>query len=153
AYANARTGADEITFGDGSASGGADFLDSTPDQITLGGSELELTGAATTTISGPGAGLLSISGNHASRVFDVDDGDNDPSTNASAAISGLTITGGNAGPSGNGGGISNQGKLTLTDCTISDNSALDALGGGIYNTGRLTVIDSTISDNSTGAGG
>src|SRR5262245_4405369 len=60
--ANASAGADTIDFGDGSASGGTNFLDSTPDTITLGGSQLELTDAATTTIGGPGANLLSISG-------------------------------------------------------------------------------------------
>src|ERR1017187_340486 len=41
----------------------------TPQTIPLTSGQLELTDAATTTISGPGAGLLSISGNNSSRVF------------------------------------------------------------------------------------
>ncbi len=58
--------------------------------ITLNGSELDLnqTGG-TLTIQGPGASLLSISGNNASGVFVIDPG-------ASAALSGLTVTGGAA---------------------------------------------------------
>src|SRR5262249_53544919 len=73
-FANALPTAADVTFGDGSASGGTDFLDGTPHQITLGGSELELKHAATTTISGPGQGLLSISGGGLSRVFGIDAG-------------------------------------------------------------------------------
>ncbi len=52
-----------------------------------------------------------------------------------------------------GGGIYNGGKLTLTDTTVSDNSAgpafaSEAAGGGIDNEmGSLTIIDSTISGN------
>ena len=42
---------------------------STPQTITLTSGQLELTDAATTTITGPGSSLLSISGNNASRVF------------------------------------------------------------------------------------
>ena len=71
-----------------------------------------------------------------------------------AAVSGVTITGGfgtipeNAGTAA-GGGINNNGTLTLTDSTISDNTAGEkaSTGGGIYNDGTLTVTDSTISDN------
>jgi hypothetical protein len=54
-----------------------------------------------------------------------------------------------------GGGINNDGTLTLTDCTVSGNSA--DLGGGIYNSseGTLTLTDCTVSGNSAdeGAGG
>src|SRR5437016_4036102 len=53
--------------------------------ITLSGSELpQITHDLT--ITGPGAGLLTISGNNASRVFEIDAGQ--------VVISGLTITGG-----------------------------------------------------------
>ena len=47
----------------------------------------------------------------------------------------------------NGGGIYNGGTLTLTNSTVTSNTAGSAGGGGIYNTGTLTVTDSTISDN------
>jgi hypothetical protein len=74
-------------------------------------------------------------------------------------ISGMTISNGNAvgDTSGSdfGGGIINQddGTLTVTDSTISGNTA-DADGGGIENAddGNLTVTDSTISGNTAGSG-
>jgi hypothetical protein len=71
----------------------------------------------------------------------------------------LTLT--NSTLSGNsavlyGGGIYNSGTLTLTHCTLSGNSADFGSGGGIYNTGTLTLTNSTLSGNSTaryGSGG
>src|SRR5262249_18793182 len=81
--ANTTTGADAIAFNDGT-SPGTNFY-ATPHTITLTGGELDLIDTATTTITGPGASLLSVSGNNASRVFAVSSG-------ASAAISGLTVT-------------------------------------------------------------
>jgi hypothetical protein len=58
----------------------------------------------------------------------------------------------------NGGGICNEGTLTIEDsCTISGNRTgtnPGSPGGGVYNTGTLTVSNSTISGNSaTGGGG
>jgi hypothetical protein len=115
-----------------------------PQTITLSGT-LALSGkAGPEVIDGPGSGLLTISGNHSFEVFLV-------TTNATTAtLSGLTITGGSA-PSG--GGIDNEGWLSLTDCTIAGNSVNLATfanggGGGIYNNGTLTVTESTISGNS-----
>src|SRR6516225_4252110 len=79
--ANADGGGDTIVFSS---------LFDTPQTITLTSGELELSGAtAPTTITGPGAKLLSVSGNHASRVFQIDGG-------VDASVSGLTITGGSA---------------------------------------------------------
>ncbi|HET6416231.1 MAG TPA: choice-of-anchor Q domain-containing protein, partial [Polyangiales bacterium] len=51
-----------------------------------------------------------------------------------------------------GGGIFNEGTLTLTHSTVSENSAIvdwaDAEGGGIYKlTGTLALTDSTVSGN------
>jgi len=89
------------------------------------------------TINGPGAGSLEISGNSASRVFNI----SGPFT---VAISGVTIK--NAHSASDGGGINNSGTLTVTDSTFSGNSAAD--GGGITNFGTLTVTNSTFSDNS-----
>ena len=45
-----------------------------------------------------------------------------------------------------GGGICNSGILTVTNSTLSNNSA-DGSGGGIDNSGTLTVFGSNISDN------
>ena len=84
---------------------------------------------------------------------------------ADLTISGLTITNGNVTDSsggdisGLGGGIFNDGTLTVTNSTLSGNSAtavgsgISGLGGGIFNTGTLTVTNSTLSGNSaTGVG-
>jgi hypothetical protein len=78
AQANAGGGGDTIV---------CSSLFNTPQTITLTGGQLEFTGArAGTTITGPGANLLSVSGNNASRVCRVD-------ANVTASISGLKIAG------------------------------------------------------------
>ena len=51
-----------------------------------------------------------------------------------------------------GGGIYNDGNLTLTDSTIVDNTACGG-GGGIYSSHPLTVMDSTFAGNSSNEGG
>jgi CSLREA domain-containing protein len=135
-YANSHPGADTITF---------DPSFNTATTITLSGTELpaltDKSGA--TTIVGPGANLLTISGNKISRVFEVAQG-------VTATISGVTISGGSAagsGTAGNGGGIFTAGTLTVTNSAVSGNSAV-SFGGGIYSiTGTLTVTNSTISNN------
>jgi uncharacterized repeat protein (TIGR01451 family) len=81
------------------------------------GGELHITHDVT--ISGPGAGVLAVSGNQATRVFDIDAG-------VTAAISGLTIENGTS--TGSGGGIFNLGTLTVSNSTLSNNSA--GLDGG-----------------------
>jgi fibronectin-binding autotransporter adhesin len=135
----------------------------TPQTITLGLGELPLTNKHTTTITGPGAALLTVSGSGASRVFDVEAG--------SAAISGLTVSGGNAGFGGgiynNGGALSlsnvtvsgntaqfgggvanvNSGTTAITDCTISGNSVSQTGGGVVSNSGTLTVVGTNVSGN------
>jgi hypothetical protein len=132
--ANADGGGDTIVF--------SSVFD-TPQTITLTSGQLSLTGAATTTITGPGANLLTISGGGATRVFDLEAG--------SAALSGLTISGGKA---SFGGGIYNSaGSLSLSAVTVSDNSA--QYGGGVanLNSGTTTITDCTISGNSGSQGG
>jgi hypothetical protein len=93
------------------------------------------------TITGPGAGLLTISGNHSTRVFEVAGG-------ATDSISGLTVANGRSPTLG--GGIINSGALTLANVTVSGNLAYDDdinRGGGIYNSGTLTIQNSTITGN------
>ena len=119
----------------------------TPTTINLSpgdGGQLTLTNPATTTIVGPGANLLSVNGGGTSRVFYLHGG--------SAALSGLTITGGH---DGSGGGVDNNGgTLTLTGVTISHSSA-STFGGGLFNTngGTATLTNCTISGNSANFGG
>ncbi len=96
-------------------------------------------------IFGPGASNLTVSGNGAYQVFNVNAG-------VTATIAGLTIADGYTQLGG--GAIFNDGTLTLTSATLSDNSAQVGIGGGgICNGGTLTIIDSTLSDNSASRGG
>jgi hypothetical protein len=155
------------------AGGTVDFQAGLSGTITLSTGELAIN--KDLTIAGPGANVITVSGNNASRVFDI-------AATFTVSISALTVNNGketyfgggieNAGTltmtgctiSDNvaaggigvvhGGGIDNLGTLTVTDCTITGNwvSALgNAFGGGIYNAGTLTVTDCTISGNSVGA--
>ena len=92
--------------------------------------------------------LVTANGTNFNSVFFVD------SSVANAEISGLTITGGSVNGQyslGQGGGIDNEGTLTITNSTISGNSVSWALGGGgIFNSigATLTLLDSTVSNNS-----
>jgi hypothetical protein len=53
---------------------------------------------------------------------------------------------------GNGGGIFNSGALTITNCTIANNIASGA-GGAVGNSGTLTITNSTITNNRSSTGG
>ena len=102
------------------------------------------------TIQGPGANLLTISGNQQWRIFTLFN-----TTPASLSLSGLSLRNGNGQSTvsfnqGLGGAVYFIGTpgnaLTLTDLTIGD-SASD-IGGGVYaggNTSTITVLRSTIA--------
>jgi hypothetical protein len=143
AAANAAPGADVINFAPG--------LTGT---ITLTSGELAITDSLS--ITGPGTGLLTISGNSASRVFNVAAGTTD-------ALSGLTVANGRNDinlpyfDGRNGAGILNDGTLTVSNCSISNNvtntdPTSTYTGGGIANYGSLTVLSSTLSGNTAGGG-
>ena len=68
------------------------------------------------------------------------------------ALSNLTLTNGNQAVFGGGGGIQNYGTLTVTDCTITGNTAAGE-GGGIESFGPITVTSTTISGNQGNWGG
>jgi hypothetical protein len=96
-------------------------------------------------------GGLQINGNHAVQIFNV-------ASNITVFLNSLTITNGYS--TNSGGGIYNDGALTLTNCTLSGNSAPSGSGyggGGIYNNGNglLTLNQCTLSGNSApgGSGG
>jgi hypothetical protein len=103
-----------ITFDPALTAGG-------PATITLTTGQLEV--AMDLTIQGPGAALLTVSGNFGSRVFNITGA-------ADVTLSGLTVADGNT--TGNGGGIaiSSTGTVNIVDNTISGNVA--GHGGGIY---------------------
>ena len=112
--------------------------------ITLALGTLELTNLSETeSITGPANGLT-LDGGGVSSVLQIDIG-------VTAAISGLTITHGSA---GNGGGVSNLGVLSLTDCTISGNTAAQS-GGGVYDGAyaTATLVNCIISGNVSGLNG
>lgn len=112
--------------------------------ITLTSGELLI--SKNLTISGPGTTNLTISGNHASRIFTVQ-------TGVTANISGLSIRDGSA---SEGGGINNiGGKLTVMDCTLWGNTATGGSGGAIVISGNgdLTLTRSTLAGNNAIFGG
>ncbi|QDT45553.1 putative outer membrane protein pmp20 precursor [Gimesia alba] len=90
------------------------------------------------TIIGLGADQLTISGNHNSRIFNVDDGDAE--TTIEVFLSGLTLMEGYA---ENGGAILNHEILSITDSTISASTAMTD-GGGIYHAAGLLTINGTL---------
>jgi hypothetical protein len=118
--------------------------------ITLSsGNELQI--GKNLTIQGPGANLLTVSSGpyyvNKTRIFEID--------SATVTLSGLRIINGGGHASiygdysydGWGGGILNRdGTLTVSGCTLYNNSAV--YGGGIYNAGTLTVSSCGLFSNS-----
>jgi hypothetical protein len=103
------------------------------------------------TITGPGANLLRISGNNASRIFNV-------TTASTVSITDLTLANGRvvSGGVNQGGAIFNAGTLTLTNDTISNSviSGGSNAGGGIFNaaTGVIQMTGSTVTSNTAQGG-
>lgn len=104
--------------------------------ITLSGRELLVD--RNLIIDGSGSANLAISGNNASRAFEI-------STGVVATLKQLVIKNGNN--SDNGGGIYNSGALTLVGSTVSGNTG--GIGGGISSNdgAALTLTNSTVSGN------
>jgi hypothetical protein len=124
--ANASPGLDAIEFNAG--------LNGT---IILSSGLPELTGDLV--ISGPGAEIITVSGNSLYRPFSI-------SNDSTVTIAGLTIANGQADI---GGGISNKGELTVTECVLTDNNA-QFDGGAIDNFGgTLIVSHSRVFNNTT----
>jgi hypothetical protein len=150
--------------------GTVDFQAGLSGTIILTTSELGI--AKDLTITGPGADVITVSGNRAFRVFNI-------APTFVVAISGLTIADGfpqtdggggilSAGTvtitasilSGNrtapfgrsGGAISNSSTMTITRTTLNGNSVGNlSSGGAISNSGTMTITSSILSDNSVGA--
>jgi hypothetical protein len=95
-------------------------------------------------IQGPLNGITVNGGGN--RVFKIEAGN-------SVSIDDLTITGGVAPSPGGGGGIDNLGFLSLTNSTVTGNSAHD--GGGIFNEigGTMTMTDDTVNNNVAASAG
>ena len=96
------------------------------------------------TLNGPGANLLTVRRNGAGtfRIFELNN-------LRTASLNGLTIADGNV--VGDGGGVLNNGTLTVTGCQITGNAA-SSFGGGLENTGTLTINNTTIANNTVASG-
>ena len=139
ADANAATDTDSIVF---------DASFSTPKQISLFSGELLV--SENVTITGPGAGLLTVT-NQDGRAFNV----NNAGTQIDVTISGLSITGCSASAAGSAIQFNNE-KLTLDSIVVAGNTT--SSGGGAISASTagsiLNVLNSAIVNNkSTGAGG
>ncbi|MBK6589387.1 MAG: Ig-like domain repeat protein [Acidobacteria bacterium] len=114
-----------------------------------------ITNNGSLTIQGPGASVVTVSGNNTSNVFKIASG--------TVTIDGIKVATGRIGiwnlgtlnlinsiVSGNTTvGIFNTGTMTITDSTISGNSNSTTYGiAGIYTTATMTITGSTISNNS-----
>jgi hypothetical protein len=126
--------------------------------ITLTSGELAI--SKSLDIEGPGAAQITVSGNKASRVFDIAPG-------VAATLAGLTIANGQVKAFSSdsnvyvfGGGIYNAGTLTLSSCTVSGNQAESDItnsngylvfaysyGGGLFNSGTASVTDCSFTGN------
>jgi hypothetical protein len=126
---NAGKGHDTIQF---SVTGTIKLADTLP-EIT----DVELT------INGPPSPGITISGGGKVQVMQVASGATLNLKNATIAEGSIFFV-----SLGSGGGIENQGTLTVTNSTFSGNS-VDFSGGGIFNEPRatLTIINSTFSSN------
>ncbi len=141
---NNANGDADTTGGDCAAGSGLDAIAfSGVGTITLGSSLPSITDTDGLTIDGDNA--VTVDGAGSFRVFSVNAG-------AALTLQDITVANGNAG-AGFGGGISNDGTLTVSGGTLSTNGA--SQGGGIYNaSGTVTVTGSTLSGNTaTGNGG
>jgi len=145
---------DALAFAAAESTGSISFSSTafaTPQTITLGPAGT-LNVPSNTIVAGPTSGsgptlanLVTISGANTYTVFTIDSGV------TGSSISGLSITAGNNPQSG--GGIVNDGTLTITNSTISGNQTA-GIGGGVYNNGTLALTNTTISGNqSTDSGG
>ena len=151
--ANALAGADTIILPAGTY---ALILGGTGEDSAATG-DLDITGDLT--ITGAGSATTVVDGNlygsAADRVFDIRSG-------ATVNITGITIRNGLV-IGDNGGGITSNGTLTLTNVVLDHNEAAyhysnvnSGNGGGIYSTGALTVNNVDIRNNkykSVGSGG
>ncbi len=144
AYANTLPGTDTITFG------GTVFSDAVADTISLAGTRIQI--ATPVEIQGPGAHLLRVSGNNASRIFEV------VTSLGVVRIEGLSLVDGHAVGAGNGGAGGaifhfGTGSLFIQSCVLQDNRA-DTFAGAInHSNGLLEIRDSTLTGNTAASNG
>ncbi len=133
--ANSNAAADTITF---------DVPDAGPHTITLTQGQIFFATTHKTTLDGTGESVT-VSGNNASRVFNVREGN--------VTVKRLTVSGGYVGGccDNDGGGIYVQGgNLAVIESTVSGNTA--TTGGGIFSFTNLSGTSTTTIENSTISG-
>jgi len=132
------------TSGECAAGNGSDeIVFAGPGTIVLSGTPLPMI-TEDLMISGLGAAQQVVDANDQSRVLEI-------GTGVVVELSGMTLTNGRS-EGFDGGGILNEGQLTVLDAVLSDNKT-DFNGGGIHNTGILTVWRSRLAGNSAQNGG
>jgi hypothetical protein len=116
----------------------------TPQTITLDSTlgPLVVNDAHRLTIQAAALGRVTVSGGDATEVIDVAGG--------TVAMRNLVISHGAAGGAA-GGGLFNAGNLTLTDCILDHDSALE--GGGLFNAGNVTLTGCILDHDSADVGG
>jgi len=120
---------------------------STPQTITMNGTEMMI--GDRVTVTGPGSGLLTIDAQQKSRIFNIDQAGSASNT---FTISGMTLKNGLV--TGNGGAILNSDEtLIFSDMKFLNNKAT-AIGGALHNTAKVsvTVTNAVFSDNTAGTG-
>lgn len=119
-------------------------------QITLG-SELHPTKSLQ--INGPGLQNLTISGNHATRIFEF----SSATHNQIFSLNGLTLADGKASNTGGSAVYVFSNTLTLSDCLLKNNQAVSQAGdqgGAIVNFGAFVqILNTTFSENSAAGNG
>ena len=144
ALANGDPDANTITF-DAALTGGSNpGVDD--GGIVLGGTELTI--SADVTINGDldadGDADITVSGDDASRVFNVDG-----AGTITASLNGLVIRDGFTAVNGGGIRVAADDALTVTNSTITENVAFLGGAGGIMNYGATTLINTVVSDNTS----
>jgi hypothetical protein len=125
--------------------------------LVLSGTGITIKGPAVgVTISGNNlSGVFycgSASGTYNLSNLTLTQGHNGLNNNGTGTLNNVTVTG-NSGATGN--GIYNAGTLTIINSTISANSSIGSVAGGIFNAPKahLTLTNDTISGNSAAEAG
>lgn len=137
ANANDQSGSADCVAGAGADTIG--FNLGVSNTITLSGASLPAI-SGTLTIDGAAVISLTVNGDNASGVFQINPG-------AQVTLTALMIENANA----TNGAIQNGGTLQLNNATVMSNTS--QVGGGIYNNGTLMVMNSNILSNTADAGG
>lgn len=115
-----------------------------PDEENAAASgDLDITGYVR--LRGAGPSMTTIDANQIDRVFHVQAG-------ATLALADIEITGGDPNEGG-GGGVRNEGSLSITNVHVRQNHGAGGGGGVVNNGGDVIAIDCEIENNSSGANG